>query len=473
MSSTLNFAVSRPETAKLLEDEKQLFARTHGRSVALHEQARKSLLDGVPMSWMLTWPGGHPVFVADAQGTHITDVDGNEYVDFCLGDTGAMAGHAPEATAAALAEQSRKGNTMMLPTEDSIWVSAELARRFGLPLWQFGLSATDANRNALRVARGITGRPKILAMNRVYHGTVDDTLAVLDEQGHVVRRPPSFGAPVDPAVTTKLVEFNDLPALSRALADGDVACVLTEPVLSGHGFAPPDPDFHPSLRALTREAGTLLIIDETHLICAGPGGMTAQLGLEPDMITTGKVIAGGVPIGALGLSSQVADLLHEKATLPLTGVTGLGGTLAGNALSLAAARATLSEVLTEEAYDRMTGLGQRTVAGLTAEIERHGLPWHALSYGSRVEYSFRRVPPRNGSEAMASRDPLLEAFIHLFSLNRGVIVVPFHNLAMSSAATSDADVDRYVQVFGDALDTLAAHGAVSTTNGREAGNAAD
>lgn len=447
----------RPELATLFAEERERFADTHRRSARLHQRAQGALLDGVPMSWMMTWPGGYPIFVESAQGATLRDVDGHEYVDFCLGDTGAMAGHSPPACAEALARQSTRGNTMMLPTEDAVWVGEELARRFGLPFWQFGLSATDANRVALRIARGITGRPKLLMMNRVYHGTVDDALAVLDDGGAVVRRPNSFGPPVEPALTTRVVEFNDLPALAAALDEGDVACVLTEPVLSGHGFAPPDPGFHERLRALTRAAGAILIIDETHMICAGPGGMTRELGLEPDIITTGKVIAGGVPIGALGLSSEVVDRLHRTATLPLTGPSGLGGTLAGNALSLACARATLSEVLTEETYTRMSELGLRTVAGLTEQIERHGLGWHALSYGSRVEYSFRPTPPRNGSEAMASRDHPLEAFIHLFTLNRGVLVVPFHNLAMVSAVTTESQVDRYVEVFGEGLDVLVNH----------------
>ena len=448
----------RPELLKLLADERQRFADTHRRSAELHQRGRAALLDGVPMSWMMTWPGGYPIFAERAQGARVVDVDGNEFVDFCLGDTGAMAGHSPAATSRALAHQSERGNTMMLPTEDSVWVAEELARRFGVPLWQFQLSATDANRNALRIARGITGRSKLLMMNRTYHGTVDDTLAVLSDDGAVVRRPTSLGAPIDPAMTTRVVEFNDTSGLEVALAEGDVACVLTEPVLSGHGFVAPEPGYHDTLRGLTRNAGVVLIIDETHMICAGPGGITAQMGLEPDIITTGKVIAGGVPIGALGLSAEVAERLHQTATLPLTGVTGLGGTLAGNALSLAAARATLSEVLTADSYARMTALGERAVAGLTNQMHRVGVPWHALGFGSRVEYCFRATPPRNGSEAMAARDHSLEAFIHLFSLNNGVLVVPFHNLAMISAATTADDVDRYVEVFGNALDVLGRHG---------------
>jgi glutamate-1-semialdehyde 2,1-aminomutase len=442
----------RTRIAELHAVEEERFADTHAGSRREHEQASASLLGGVPMSWMGSWPGGHPIAVAHAQGAHLTDVDGNEYVDVCLGDTGAMAGHGPAPTVAALAAQGARGITTMLPTEDGRWVGEELARRFGVPLWQFLLSATDANRNALRIARGITGRPKILAFDRVYHGTVDETLAWIDPvSGAVAERSTNLGSPVDPARTTKLVPFNDVDALERALAPGDVACVLTEPVLSGHGFVDPDPGFHDALRDVTRRTGTLLIVDETHMVCAGPGGCTALQGLEPDLLTAGKVLAGGIPLGVLGMTEETAARLHAVAQGPIMGVAGLGGTLAANALSLAAARATLSEVLTAEAYGHMDALGRTVVRDVEAVIAREGLPWHVRSYGARVEYAFRERPSRNGAEAFATRDAQLERFIHLYSLNRGVLVCPFHNLAMLSPATTHEDVARHAEVFAAAV----------------------
>lgn len=446
--------VDRPALDRLIDDEVRRFAETHEASRALHERAKRSLLSGVPMSWMAAWPGGHPIFVADAYGAHVVDVDGNAYVDVCLGDTGAMAGHGPDATMQALSGQGRRGLTTMLPSEDALWVGEELGRRFGLPLWQFQLSATDANRNALRMARGITGRPKVLAFDRVYHGTVDEILAWIDPaSGRVAPRGTNLGSPVDPSLTTRLVPFNDLDALDRELAIGDVACVLAEPVLSGHGFVPPDPGFLEGLREITRRHGVLLVIDETHMICTGPGGYTGRHGLEPDLLTAGKVVAGGFPMGIVGMTEEVAARLTEVAGGPLMGVAGVGGTLAGNALTMAAARATLSNVLTPAAYDVMERRGQEVVASIDAVIERHELPWHVLAYGSRVEYAFRAQPSHDGAEAFATRDAQIERFIHLYSLNRGVLVVPFHNLAMVSPATSSADVARHGEVFADAVAT--------------------
>jgi glutamate-1-semialdehyde aminotransferase len=443
--------VNRVALERLIEAERERFAETHPQSRALHESA-DALLGGVPMSWMNAWPGGHPIHVAHAQGARVVDADGHEYLDVCLGDTGAMAGHGPPATLEAIAVQGTRGLTTMLPSADAIWVGDELAQRFGLPRWQFTLSATDANRSALRIARGITGRPKVLAFDRVYHGTVDDTLAWIDARGQVAPRGTNLGSPVDPRLTTRLVAFNDAAALQRELAAGDVACVLAEPVLSGHGFVAPEPGFLDALRELTRAAGALLIVDETHMVCAGPGG--AGRGLGADLLTAGKVLAGGLPLGIVGLSEPTAARLHERTGGLMMGVSGIGGTLAGNPLGLAAARATLSEVLTPEAYARMTEHGARLAAGVAGVIAEHRLPWHVLAYGARVEYAFRARPSRDGAEAFATRDAQLERFIHLFSLNRGVLVCPFHNLAMVCPATSDSDVDRHTEVFAQAVATV-------------------
>ena len=441
---------------QLLARELERFEREHPRSKDLSERARGSLLSGVPMPWMVRWAGGFPLFAAEAHGARFRDVDDNEYVDFCLGDTAAMTGHSPEPTVRAVAEQAAQGITLMLPSEDALWVGTELARRFGLPRWQFALTATDANRFAIRLARELTGRTKVLAFNWCYHGSVDETFATVDN-GAVVARAGNVGPPVPLAETTRLVEWNDVEGLHRELAHGDVACVLTEPVLTNVGIVHPDCGFHAALRAATRDTGTLLIIDETHTICAGPGGYTAANGLEPDLLTIGKPIAGGIPAAAYGFSEDVATRL--EALLPTderADVGGIGGTAAGNVLSLAAMRATLSAVLTQEAFDRMTSLGARFEAGVAGVIERQGLPWHVTRLGCRVEYLFRPDPPRTGSEAAAGGDPELDRFIHLYLLNRSILMTPFHNMALMSPATTEADVDTHTAVFDEAAQELAA-----------------
>ncbi|MFL5934129.1 MAG: transaminase [Gaiellaceae bacterium] len=439
----------------LLERELELFEREHPRSRELANEAKGPLLSGVPMPWMIRWPGGFPVFAAEAHGARFTDVDGLEYVDFCLGDTAAMTGHSPEPTVRVLREQAARGITLMLPSEDALWVGRELTRRFGLARWQFALTATDANRFAIRLARELTGRPKILVFNWCYHGSVDETVATLRD-GSVVAREGNVGPPVALGETTRVVEWNDAEALERELGHGDVACVLAEPALTNIGIVLPEPGFHDALRAATRESGTLLIVDETHTICAGPGGYTAAHGLEPDLLTIGKPIAAGIPAAAYGFSAAVAERL--EALLPAderADVGGIGGTVAANVLSLAATRATLAEVLTEEAFERMIALGERFERGVAGAIERHGLPWHVTRLGCRVEYLFRPERPRNGSEAAAGGNALLDRLIHLYALNRGILLTPFHNMALMSPATTAADVDRHTEVFEEAAAELA------------------
>ncbi len=407
------------------------------------------------MTWMVRWAGRSPVFVAEAAGAHIRDVDGHDYVDLCLGDTGAMAGHSPAATVAAIARAAARGITTMLPTEDAIWVGEELTRRFGLPSWQLTLTATDANRSALRVARHVTGRPRVLVFDWCYHGTVDETFITLWPDGSAGPRPGAIGPPVDPNLTSRVVEWNDLGALEAALAHGDVAAVLAEPVMTNIGIVHPDRGYHQALRELTRRAGTLLIIDETHTFCTGPGGATTAFGLEPDMLTVGKTIAGGLPAGAYGMSDTVARQLQAATDLDAADVGGIGGTLAGNALSSAAIRATLGDVLTPAAFERMIPLAARWEAGVADAIAEAGLPWHVSRLGCRAEYAFRREPPRTGAEAAASDDPMLARYLHLFALDRGVLLTPFHNMALMSPATTEADVDRHTAVFREALATLA------------------
>src|ERR1700719_149407 len=343
--------LDRTRLQSLMEREQKRFVAERPKSKAIYERGKKSLLSGVPMNWMVKWAGAFPPVVREASGAHCYDVDGHRYVDFCLGDTGAMTGHSPFATAKAIEEQVKRGITLMLPGEDSIFVAEELQKRFQLPYWQFALTATDANRFSIRLARQITGRPKILVFNWCYHGTVDETFISLDRDGKAGPRRGNIGPPVNPAVTTKVVEFNDVAGLEQALAAGDVACVLAEPAMTNVGIVHPQPGYHAALRDLTRKHGALLILDETHTICAGPGGYTRAKNLEPDVLVFGKAIGGGIPGAAYGFSQEVADRIAAAHSLEDCDVGGIGGTLAGNALSLGAMRATLTRVLTKEAFD--------------------------------------------------------------------------------------------------------------------------
>ncbi len=446
--------IDRSRLRELMERERATFRERHPKSRALSEEARGSLLFGVPMNWMTRWSGDHPVYVERADGARFWDVDGNEYVDFCLGDTGGMAGHAPKIAVDAIAEQSAKGITLMLPTEDAAWVGSEMTRRFGVPYWSFTLTATDANRFVIRWAREITGRSKIVVHNWCYHGSVDETIATLDERGLVVEREGNTGKPVPLELTTRVVEMNDLEGLERALAYGDVAACLFEPALTNIGIVLPDENYHREVRELCTRYGALLIIDETHTICAGPGGCTKAWDLDPDFVTIGKTLGAGIPSAAYGVSQAVADRIYAEVDWLNADVGGTGGTLAGNALSLAAMRATLGEVLTDQAFDRMVGLGERFETGVQGVIDQHGLPFHVTRLGCRVEYLFRPDRARNGTEAAAGQDDELDQLIHLYLLNRGVLMTPFHNMALMCPATTVEDVDRHTEVFGQAATEL-------------------
>lgn len=446
--------LNRTKLTQLLQAEESLFHKTHPKSHELYQRARKSLHGGVPMLWMIRWAGSFPVFVKEAKGARFTDVDGNSYIDFCLGDTGAMTGHSPDATIEAINEQIQKGITLMLPYEDVIWVGEELQRRFKLPYWQFALTATDANRFALRMARLITGRPKILVFNYCYHGSVDETLITLDEEGTPIPRPNNMGPQIDPRLTTKVIEFNDIAALETALSARDVAAVLAEPAMTNIGIIHPDDGYHDALRELTRKYGTYLIIDETHTICTGPGGYTASFGLQPDFLTLGKPIAGGVPAAVYGFTEEVSRAFAAKLAVDDADVGGIGGTLAGNALSIAAMKATLQNVLTDDFYAKANALQEKFTAGVEAVIKEFNLPWIVKRLGNRSEYWFRPVPPRNGGEAHAAVDHELDRYMHLFALNRGILMTPFHNMALISPDTTEADVDYHTKVFREAVISL-------------------
>jgi glutamate-1-semialdehyde 2,1-aminomutase len=441
--------------ADLLAAEVEFYGQSRPRSRDLYTEAKTYLFSGVPMPWMTIWPGSFPVYLDRAQGARLVDVDGHEYIDFCLGDSAAMPGHSSEPAARAIAERGANGIAAMLPTEDSLWVGRELGRRFGLPIWQFTLSATDANRNAIRFARQITGRTKVLVFNFGYHGTVDEALVALVD-GQVEPKRWTLGAVGDAAERSRVVEFNDLAALEQELAHGDVACVLTEPALTNIGIVLPEPGFHTGLRELTRHHNVPLIIDETHTMCAGPGGATREYGLEPDMVTMGKWLGSGVPSGALGMTAEIAQRATETLRGPLRGPSGVGGTVAGNALSVAAMRATLEEVLTDEAFEKTIAVADRWRAGVDAVIDAHRLPWHVIQMGCRAEYRFRSEAPRNGSEAAVVIDPSLDHYLHLGCLNRGILMTPFHNMALISPAHTFEDADRHTEIFSQLIEQLMA-----------------
>jgi glutamate-1-semialdehyde 2,1-aminomutase len=443
----MSVKISPERIAELTAIEEKRFLETHKKSSEAFEISKKVMHEGVPMSWMAKWPGAHPVFVKEAKGAHFKDVDGHDYIDFCLGDTGSMTGHSPDATVAAIREQVAKGITAMLPTEDAAVVSQILKERFGLPLWQFTVTATDANRHVIRYARMITGRSKIIVIDKCYHGSVDETFATLDEGGFTVKREGNIGAPVDLDVTTRVVEFNDLAGMEKALAHGDVAAILMEPAMTNIGIVLPEPGYLKAVEELAKKYGTKLIIDETHTISMGIGGMTKEYGLKPDFFTIGKAIAAGIPTGTFGMSQEVADAIKARVQLEIIDTGGIGSTLAGNALSLAAMRATLTEVLTEANFKHMIELGNRWCDGVDAAIKEFDLDWHCNRLGARGEYIFKGKAPRTGKEAADSGDFALEQYIHLRLLNDGFLLTPFHNMALMCPATTEADVDAHTAAF--------------------------
>jgi glutamate-1-semialdehyde 2,1-aminomutase len=453
MSASLA-TVDRNRLTALIDRERAAY-RANFPASADAFAAGKHLLGGVPMTWMRMWSGGFPLYHATASGARLVDIDGHEFIDFCLGDTAAMAGHSPAAVQAAVSRRYTElgGATTMLPTQDAAWVAAELTRRFGPAQWSFTLTATDANRWAIRLARQLTRRPKIAVFSYCYHGSVDETFIVATPQGPR-SRPGNVGAPVDPRETTRVAEFNDPAALERELSHGDVAAVLMEPALTNIGIVLPEAGYLDTVRELTRQHGTLLINDETHTFSAGPGGCTAAWGLEPDMVTIGKSIAGGVPAGAYGLTADLAERILADQAADIEDTGGVGGTLAGNALSLAAMRATLGEVLTDEAFDGMIAVATRFTAGVRSVLDSRRLPWTIAQLGARAEYRFCPGPPRTGGQSEAAADAELDEYLHLYMINRGILMTPFHNMALMCPATTAADADAHTAVFSAAADDL-------------------
>jgi len=445
--------INRNHLDKLLETEELLFEKIHPKSKIASVSNIKSLVGGVPMPWMTRLPGSFPIHVRQAHGAMFTDIDDIDYIDFCLGDTGSMTGHGVKEITEAISAQMNNGATTMLPTQDAHWVGEELTRRFGLSKWQFAVSATDANRFVLRIARHLTNRPKILVHDWCYHGTVDETLVIADEHGKTVSRPGAIGPQIDPALTTRVVPFNDLEALELQLAHRDVACMLIEPALTNIGIVLPAPGYLEGVRQLTQKYGTLLIVDETHTICAGAGGCTELWSLKPDILVIGKSIGGGFPVAAYGLSEKLAAQLSSKITEHDVDVSGIGGTLAGSALAMAAIKVTLTNCLLPEQFEQTCSLATRWASGVKKSFTDHNLDWSVQQLGCRAEYWFC-APPENGAQAAAASDPQLEGFMHLWAVNRGVLLTPFHNMALMSPFHTTEDVDKHTQIFNDALDTL-------------------
>jgi len=455
--------IDRTKVKQLIKREEERFVDEHPKSRALSDQAQSSLIFGVPMAGMNDWVGGFPIFVESGNGAYLTDVDGHKYLDLCLGDTGAMCGHTPQPTIDAVVKQVQKGFTFWLPTEDSIWVGKELERRFGLPHWQVYLRASDANIAALAVARDVTGRYPIIVFNGSYHGHVPESRLGLKD-GQIWPRPRSVNDSVEvkngvvwmnthaqgpvptPETGTRVIEFNNLDALEKTLATEEIACVLCEPAMTNVGIIMPDEGYHEELRRLTRKYGTLLIIDETHTICGGPYGYTKPWNLEPDIFTLGKPVAGGIPTAFMGISADVEKRLQAIRTGRSYKGIG-GGTLSGNAVSMAAARATLEHVLTEITYEHTIALCKKLVEGVDTTIKTNDMPWHVLRLGCRAEWRWSKVPPRNGKEARAAFDMALHELVHIYFMNRGILLTPPHSMVLIPPECTSADIDHHNNVF--------------------------
>jgi glutamate-1-semialdehyde 2,1-aminomutase len=437
-------AIAATAIDDMLTREGALYLQRNPASKALGDQAAKHWLKGVPMHWMVDWGTPFPLFIARANGVDLEDADGNRYIDFCLGDTGAMFGHSPPAVVKALQDSAADGFTTMMPSPDAAIVGELLADRFGLPVWQVTATASDANRAVIRWCRAITGRRKILVFNHCYHGAVDETFVSL-ENGLAVPDPALIGEPRDLAALTRVVEFNDIPALEAALAHGDVACVLAEPVMTNVGMVLPDDGFHTALRAITRKTGTLLVIDETHTMSSGPGGYARAHGLAPDAMVLGKPIAGGIPAAVYGFSADCADRIRAFLATRTPGHSGIGTTLAGSKIQIALMRAVLETYFTAETFERLIRAAERLERGIAEVIIKYGVEWHVVRVGARVEFICSPHRPKNGGEAAGMIHRPIDTAIHHYLLNRGIVVTPFHNMLLICPATTSDHVDRLIE----------------------------
>lgn len=450
--------VTEERLQQLRAREDAIFEERTQKCKQVFEDAQEMLLNGVPTPWMGDWGTKHPIFLAKASGNRLTDIDGNEYIDFCLGDTGAMFGHSPEATAEIVTKQVRQGITTMLPTLDALEIGKELGKRFGLPLWQVAMTATEANRYVIRICRALTGRPKVLSMNESYHGSLDETLPHIGPDGKLeLRSDYDMNPAVAKDLLSRVVEFNDVEALERELAYEDCACVIAEPVMTNCGMVLPEPGYLEKLRELCTKYGTYLIIDETHTFSNGYGGYTRAYGLQPDFLTLGKSIAGGIPVSVYGFTKEVGEQINE--TFGLKGVSdpmGISGTLSGNAFAIAAMRETLQKVATPEAFERMFAGQNRLSDGLEASLNKHKIPWSLTRSGARCEMQFMPTLPKNGSEAKDHFDWDLMYYTHLYLANRGILITPFHNMMLIPPVATDEDIDYLVKCWDDCMAELVA-----------------
>jgi glutamate-1-semialdehyde 2,1-aminomutase len=448
--------IHRDRLPELMARERAGFAERNPRSQAAFGRA-EHLFGRVPMTWLNKRAGSFPLYLDSARGATVTDIDGNAYADFALGDTAAMAGHSPQPVVDAVARRFAElgGASAMMPTEDAEWVGAELTRRFGPTRWSFSLTATDANRWAIRLVRAITGRPKILVNSYCYHGSVDESLIVVGSDGEGESREGNVGAPFDVTVTSRAAEFNDLDGLERQLAHRDVAAILMEPALTNIGIVLPEPGYLDGVAELARRYDSLLIIDETHTFSAGPGGCCAAWGLAPDLVVIGKAIGGGMPAGAYGMSTEFADRVLERTDLDLVDMGGVGGTMAGNALSVAAMRATLEHVLTDTAFEHMITLATTYTEGIAKTFAEFDAPWSISQLGARAEYRFCPQPPRDGTTSRQVEDLELDDYFHLYLANRGVLLTPFHNMALMSPDTTEQQVGAHLETMRSATAELA------------------
>jgi glutamate-1-semialdehyde 2,1-aminomutase len=452
---TTRTGVAATRVHALARAERARFEAANPCSRSLAARSAEHMMFGVPLHWMNDWATPFPLHVAEARGARLVDADGQTRIDFCLGDTGAMFGHSPPPVTLALQRQAARGMTTMLASEDAAAVSSLLAQHFGLPLWQFAMTATDANRFVLRWLRAATGRPVLLVFNGCYHGTVDDVFVDLVD-GRAVQRDSLLGQVHDLTATTRVVEFNDLAALEAALAPGDVACVLAEPVMTNIGMVMPEPGFWERAIEIIRRHGSKLVMDETHTLSSGPGGYARAHGLKADAVVVGKALGGGMPCAAYGLTAELAALAEAAKRAAPPGHSGIGTTLTANLLAMAAMRATLTELMTPAIFAALHARCTRLAAGLREVIARRGLPWCVTQVGARCEFQFIDTPPRNGSEAGAAMNSELEQALHLALLNRGVLITPFHNMMLVCPDTTDADVDRLLAAFDEVLTLLAA-----------------